>query len=407
MPIFRWQGVGPRGERLTGEMDAASPAVVRSRLRAERIRPLDKTIRPKRSRFGAGLAIPGLGHTVRQKDLVVFTRQFATMIDAGLPLIRGLDIVARQTDNTALQDILRQVRHDVANGTPLAEAMAKHPKIFTDLYTSMVSAGEAGGILDTILTRLAGSLEKALRLKSSLTGALIYPLSIITVAVAVSAVLLIFVVPVFARMFDSFGQALPLPTQLAIQLSNFLQASISQLLIVLVGLSLGLRGLYRTQAGRSIIDRGVLRFPLFGPLIRKAAVARFTRTLATLLSSGVPLPEALLVTGSTAGNTVIERAVLAAHHAIRQGKTLSEPLAASQVFPPLVSHMIEVGEQTGALDRMLEKIADFYEQEVDATVANLSALLEPVVIVFLGLVIGGLVVAMYLPIFTLGAAMMG
>ncbi len=407
MPIFRWQGVGPRGERLTGEMDASSPAVVRSRLRAERIRPLDKTIRPKRSRFGAGLAIPGLGHTVRQKDLVVFTRQFATMIDAGLPLIRGLDIVARQTDNTALQDILRQVRHDVANGTPLAEAMAKHPKIFTDLYTSMVSAGEAGGILDTILTRLAGSLEKALRLKSSLTGALIYPLSIITVAVAVSAVLLIFVVPVFARMFDSFGQALPLPTQLAIQLSTFLQAYISQLLIVLVGLSLGLRGLYRTQAGRSIIDRGVLRFPLFGPLIRKAAVARFTRTLATLLSSGVPLPEALLVTGSTAGNTVIERAVLAAHHAIRQGKTLSEPLAASQVFPPLVSHMIEVGEQTGALDRMLEKIADFYEQEVDATVANLSALLEPVVIVFLGLVIGGLVVAMYLPIFTLGAAMMG
>ena len=403
MPIFRWQGVGPRGERLTGEMDASSPAVVRSRLRAERIRPLDKTIRPKRSRFGAGLAIPGLGHTVRQKDLVVFTRQFATMIDAGLPLIRGLDIVARQTDNTALQDILRQVRHDVANGTPLAEAMAKHPKIFTDLYTSMVSAGEAGGILDTILTRLAGSLEKALRLKSSLTGALIYPLSIITVAVAVSAVLLIFVVPVFARMFASFGQALPLPTQLAIQLSNFLQAYMSQLLIVLVGLSLGLRGLYRTQAGRSIIDRGVLRFPLFGPLIRKAAVARFTRTLATLLSSGVPLPEALLVTG----NTVIERAVLAAHHAIRQGKTLSEPLAASQVFPPLVSHMIEVGEQTGALDRMLEKIADFYEQEVDATVANLSALLEPVVIVFLGLVIGGLVVAMYLPIFTLGAAMMG
>ena len=407
MPIFRWQGVGPRGERLTGEMDASSPAVVRSRLRAERIRPLDKTIRPKRPRFGADLAIPGLGHKVRQKDLVVFTRQFATMIDAGLPLIRGLDIVARQTDNTALQDILRQVRHDVANGTPLAEAMAKHPKIFTDLYTSMVSAGEAGGILDTILTRLAGSLEKALRLKSSLTGALIYPLSIITVAVAVSAVLLIFVVPVFARMFASFGQALPLPTQLAIQLSDFLQTYISQLLIVLVGFILGLRGLYRTQAGRSVIDRGVLRFPLFGPLIRKAAVARFTRTLATLLSSGVPLPEALLVTGSTAGNTVIERAVLAAHHAIRQGKTLSEPLAASQVFPPLVSHMIEVGEQTGALDRMLEKIADFYEQEVDATVANLSALLEPVVIVFLGLVIGGLVVAMYLPIFTLGAAMMG
>lgn len=407
MPIFRWQGVGPRGERLTGEMDASSPAVVRSRLRAERIRPLDKTIRPKRSRFGAGLTIPGLGHTVRQKDLVVFTRQFATMIDAGLPLIRGLDIVARQTDNTALQDILRQVRHDVANGTPLAEAMAKHPKIFTDLYTSMVSAGEAGGILDTILTRLAGSLEKALRLKSSLTGALIYPLSIIAVAVAISAVLLIFVVPVFAHMFASFGQALPLPTQLAIQLSDFLQTYISQLLIVLVGLILGLRGLYRTQAGRSVLDRGVLRFPLFGPLIRKAAVARFTRTLATLLSSGVPLPEALLVTGSTTGNTVIERAVLAAHHAIRQGKTLSEPLAASQVFPPLVSHMIEVGEQTGALDRMLEKIADFYEQEVDATVANLSALLEPVVIVFLGLVIGGLVVAMYLPIFTLGAAMMG
>ena len=407
MPVFRWQGVGPRGERLTGEMEAPSPAVVRSRLRAQRIRPLHKKIRHKRARLDTGLTIPGLGQKVHQKDLVVFTRQFATMIDAGLPIIHGLDIIARQTDNTALRDILKQIRHDVANGTPLAESMAKYPKIFTELYTNMVSAGEVGGILDTILTRLAVYMEKAMHLQSSLTGALIYPLSIVAVAVAVSAVLLIFVVPVFENMFASFGQALPLPTQIAIHLSTFLQTYIQHLLILLVVLIFALRGLYHTQTGRAVIDGGVLKLPIFGSIIRKAAVARFTRTLATLLSSGVPLPEALLVTGKTSGNTVIERAVLASHHGIRQGKTLTEPLTESRVFPPMVCHMVEVGEQTGALDSMLDKIADFYEQEVDAAVANLSALIEPVVIVLLGVVIGGLVVSMYLPIFTLGAAMMG
>ena len=344
---------------------------------------------------------------VKAKDIVVFTRQFATMIDAGLPIMQALDILAQQTETKTFQDILKQIRHNVENGATLADSMAKHPKIFDDLYTNMVSAGEIGGILDTILERLSIYMEKAMKLKSKVKGAMIYPTSIVTVAGGVAALLLMFVIPVFADMFASFGEALPLPTQIAINLSDALRQYIVHILIILAASVFAFRTFYQTERGRYVIDGIVLKLPIFGLIIRKAAVARFTRTLGTLIASGVPLLEAMYITGKTAGNKVVEGVVLASRQSISEGKTLTEPLAASKVFPPMVCQMIDVGEQTGAVDAMLHKIADFYEDEVDDAVANLTALMEPLVIVFLGVVIGGLVVSMYLPIFSLGAAMMG
>ncbi len=407
MAIFRWQGVSPQGESVKGEMEAASPAIVMSRLRAQRIRPLQKKIREKGSRLDAELKIPGLGEKVKSKDIVVFTRQFATMIDAGLPIMQALDILAQQAETKTFQDILKQIRHNVENGATLADSMAKHPKIFDDLYTNMVSAGEIGGILDTILERLSIYMEKAMKLKSKVKGAMIYPASIVTVAGGVAALLLMFVIPVFADMFASFGEALPLPTRIAINLSDALRQYIVHILIILAASVFAFRTFYQTERGRYVIDGIVLKLPIFGLIIRKAAVARFTRTLGTLIASGVPLLEAMYITGKTAGNKVVEGVVLASRQSISEGKTLTEPLAASKVFPPMVCQMIDVGEQTGAVDAMLHKIADFYEDEVDDAVANLTVLMEPLVIVFLGVVIGGLVVSMYLPIFSLGAAMMG
>lgn len=407
MPVFRWQGVGPRGESVKGEMEAGSPAIVISRLRAQRIRPLQHKIREKGTGLDRELNIPGLKESVQQKDVVVFTRQFATMIDAGLPILQSLDILTQQAENKTFKNILKQIRQDVENGAPLAESMAKHPKVFTDLYTNMVSAGEVGGILDTILERLSIYMEKAMKLKSKIKGAMIYPISIITVAVAVTAILLMFVIPVFEEMFSSFGEALPLPTQIAINLSYALNTYIIHILIGLVSLAFAIRTFYQTEKGRYAIDGLLLKLPIFGIILRKASVARFTRTLGTLISSGVPLLEALYITGKTSGNKVVEGAILASRQSISEGKTLTEPLAESQVFPPMVCQMIDVGESTGAVDAMLHKIADFYEEEVDNAVANLTALMEPLVIVFLGVVIGGLVVSMYLPIFTLGSVFMG
>jgi type IV pilus assembly protein PilC len=329
------------------------------------------------------------------------------MIDAGLPIIQALDILAQQSETKTFKGILKQIRYDIENGTGLADSMAKHPKVFDDLYTNMVSAGEIGGILDTILARLAVYQEKAMKLKAKIKGAMIYPISIVTVAVAVTAILLIFVIPVFADMFSSFGEALPLPTQIAINLSDGLREYIVHVLIILAASAFAFRTFYQTERGRYVIDGTVLKLPIFGVIIRKAAVARFTRTLGTLIASGVPLLDALYITAKTAGNKVVEGAVLASRQGISEGKTLTEPLAESKVFPPMVCQMIDVGEQTGAVDAMLHKIADFYEDEVDTAVENLTALMEPLVIVFLGVVIGGLVVAMYMPIFSLGAAMMG
>lgn len=404
MATFLWQGVGPRGETLQGEMEAATRDAVITRLRAQRIRPKTNRIREK-GRFDQDIKIPGLGQKVAAKEVVIFTRQLATMIDAGLPIVQALDILAQQTENKTFAKIIKQVKQDVESGTTFADALSKHAKQFDELYTNMVAAGEVGGILDTILARLAGYMEKAVKLKAKIKGAMIYPICIISVAVLVTAVLLIWVIPVFADMFSSFGKALPLPTQIAINLSYVTIAYFKYIIAFWVAVFVSIRMWYRTEKGRFAIDGFLLKLPVFGNLFRKAAVARFTRTLSTLLSSGVPVLESLLITGKTAGNKVVERAILTARQSISEGKTLTEPLLASQVFPPMVCQMINVGETTGALDTMLNKIADFYDDEVDNAVANLTSLMEPLVIVFLGVVIGGLVIAMYMPIFKLGSVL--
>ncbi len=403
MATFHWQGVSPRGETIQGEMQAASREAVISRLRSQRIRPVPERIREKGKGLEREIKIPGLGEKVKPKDIMLFTRQLSTMIDAGLPIVQGLDVLAQQSQNKTFAKVLRQIKQDVEGGETFAESLKKHPKIFDELYTNMVVAGEVGGILDTILTRLAAYMEKAVKLKAKIKGAMIYPASIVTVAVIVTAILLIYVIPIFADMFASFGKALPLPTQIAVNLSYMTVAYLQYIVAAVIALIVGLRMISRTKKGRFVLDSILLKLPIFGDLFRKAAVARFTRTLGTLLSSGVSILDALIITAKTAGNKVVEKAILGARQSIIEGKTLTAPLIASQIFPPMVCQMINVGETTGALDAMLAKIADFYDEEVDSAVSNLTALMEPLVIVFLGVVIGGLVIAMYMPIFQLGS----
>jgi type IV pilus assembly protein PilC len=405
MPVYKWQGVSPKGETLKGEMEATSREAVIIRLRSQRIQPQPARIREKGKGLDYEISLPSLGSPVKARDVVIFTRQFATMIDAGLPIVQCLQILAAQTDSPAFRKVISAIKDDVESGTTLAEGIRKHPKVFSDLYTSMVQAGEIGGILDTILVRLANYLEKAAKLKSKIKGAMIYPSCIVAAAILVTAVLLIWVIPVFAEVFQSFGQALPAPTQFVINLSNFTVANIWYLTAVPAIAAVVLRYAHKTDRGRMAIDRFMLRVPVFGQLLRKTAVARFTRTLGTLVSSGVPILDALAITARTAGNKVVEQAIVTARSSISSGRTIAEPLTESKVFPPMVCQMISVGETTGALDSMLQKIADFYEDEVDNTVANLMSLLEPAVILFLGVVIGGLVVSMYLPIFRLGSVM--
>jgi type IV pilus assembly protein PilC len=405
MSVYKWQGVSPRGEALKGEMEATSREAVIIRLRSQRIQPKANTIREKGKGLDYNIPIPNFGSPVSQKEVVIFTRQFATMIDAGLPIVQCLQILAAQAESAAFRKVIGEIKDDVESGTTLADGIRKHPKIFGDLFSSMVAAGELGGILDTILVRLANYLEKAAKLKSKIKGAMIYPACIVTAAVVVTGILLVWVIPVFGEVFSSFGKALPAPTQFVINLSNFVIAWIYFLAAVPVIGAVAIRYAYRTEAGRIAIDRFMLRVPVFGELIRKTAVARFTRTLGTLVSSGVPILDALAITARGAGNKVIEAAVLNARSSIAAGRTIAEPLTESKVFPPMVCQMISVGETTGSLDAMLQKIADFYEDEVDNTVANLMSLLEPAVILFLGVVIGGLVVSMYLPIFQLGSVL--
>ena len=405
MAVYRWQGTSPKGETLKGEMEATSREAVIIRLRSQRIQPAPAKIKEKGKGLDLEIPIPSLGSPVKQQDIVIFTRQFATMIDAGLPIVQCLQILAQQTDSKPFRKVISGIKDDVESGTTLAEAIKKQGKVFSDLYMSMVQAGEIGGILDTILVRLANYLEKAAKLKSKIKGAMIYPACIVVAAMAVTVVLLIWVIPVFADVFQSFGKALPAPTQFVINLSNFTIAHIYYLAAVPIIAALGVRYAYKTEQGHVAIDRFLLRVPVFGPLIRKAAVARFTRTLGTLVSSGVPILDALLITARTAGNKVIEHAIMVARTSISNGRTIADPLIESKVFPPMVCQMISVGETTGALDSMLQKIADFYEDEVDNMVANLMSLLEPAVILFLGVVIGGLVISMYLPIFNLGSVM--
>ena len=403
MALFRWQGVSARGETLAGEMEAPSRDAVLVRLRSQRIQPIPAKVKEKGKGLDRELSLPGFGDSIKQRDVVIFTRQLATMIDAGLPIVQCLEILATQSPNKKLRNVIRQTKDEVEAGSTFTDALRKHPKQFNDLFVNMVAAGEVGGILDGILHRLASYMEKAMKLKSKIKGAMIYPATIVTVAVGVTAVLLIFVIPVFAELFSSFGQALPAPTQFVINLSAFTIAYYPFIGAVLLATGVASRQFYRTESGRLAFDGAFLQLPIFGDLIRKSAVARFTRTLSTLVSSGVPILDALAITARTAGNKVVERAVLATRVSISEGRTIAEPLMQSKVFPPMVCQMISVGETTGALDAMLQKIAEFYEEEVDNAVANLTSLMEPLGIVFLGVVIGGLVIAMYLPIFKLGS----
>ena len=405
MPVFKWVGVGPNGDTMRGEMEAMTRQAVITRLRTQRINPSPEKIKEKGKGFDREISLPSFGSPVKQHDIVIFTRQFATMIDAGLPLVQCLDILSQQSDSKVLCKTIKEVKEEVESGSTFAAALKKHPKVFSDLYSNMVAAGEVGGILDTILNRLASYMEKIVRLKSKIKGAMIYPACIVSAAVLVTGILLVYVIPVFADLFNSFGQALPAPTQFVINLSNFTINNFWLIVGGMIGTAGGFVFASRTDRGRYWLDKIGLRVPVFGDLIRKTAIARFARTLGTLVSSGVPILDALTITGRTAGNKIIEEAIYATRSSISEGKTIAEPLIASKVFPPMVCHMIAVGETTGALDQMLQKIADFYEDEVDNAVANLTALMEPMVILLLGGLIGGLVVSMYLPIFKLGSVL--
>ncbi len=395
MAVFVYSGRTRSGQTITGEMEAATREAVVAKLRTQQVITTNVRAKPR------AIGLPGLGGRVTEKDLVVFTRQFATMIDAGLPLVQCLEILASQQENKTFKRVLMEIRTSVEGGLTFAAALKQHPKVFTSLYANMVEAGEAGGILDTILNRLAVYMEKAMSLKKKVKSAMIYPSTIVTVAVVVVIFLLVFVIPTFKAMFEGFGATLPLPTQIVLELSGFVRAYFLVAIGVILALIIGLRWWYSTSGGRLAIDTFLLKTPVFGILIRKVAVAKFTRTLGTLISSGVAILEGLDITARTAGNKVVEQAVFRTRASIAEGKTIYEPLKASGVFPPMVVQMIAVGEQTGALDAMLGKIADFYDEEVDSAVANLTALLEPMLMVFLGVVIGGVVIAMYLPIFKL------
>lgn len=394
--VFQWSGKTSKGLIETGEMAAASREEVIAQLRRRNITAT--VVTEKQKRVGKFT----FGGKVGDKDIVVFTRQFATMIDAGLPLVQALDILSNQVENKTLSKTLQQVKADVESGATYADALKKHPKIFSELYVNMVAAGEAGGILDTILNRLAQYIEKAMKLKKKVKGALVYPAVVTSIAVLVIAIIMIFVVPTFSKMFAQLGGTLPLPTRLVINFSNFV-AGPGGLFILggLIAIIIFIVQLRRTEKGKYAIDKILLKLPIFGVLLNKVAVAKFTRTLGTLVSSGVPILDGLEITAKTSGNKVVEYAIMDVRKGVVGGKTLAEPITKVKVFPPMVTHMIAVGESTGALDAMLGKIADFYDDEVDAAVSNLTAMMEPILMVFLGTTVGFIVIAMYLPIFKL------
>lgn len=401
MPTFVFKGRNRLNEMVSGEREAASQDELRALLRREQI------VVTQASEKGREFAIPKLGRNkkVKAKELAVFTRQFSVMIDAGLPLVQCLDILAEQQQNAFFKDVLRQVRQNVEEGSTLHAALEKHPKVFDNLYTHMVEAGETGGVLDLILQRLATLIEKVVKLKRSIVSASIYPTAVIVVAVAAVAIIMVVVIPQFEQIFLGLlgpGEALPLPTRIVMAISGFLAGwGGLAILIALVGAGIGLHFYYKTPKGRWNIDTLLLKTPIFGAILRKIAVARFSRILSTLLSSGVPILQSLEITAKTAGNIVIEDAILKVRAGVERGESFVEPLKATDVFPHMVGQMVGVGEQTGALDAMLGKIADFYEDEVDAAIADLLAMIEPALIAFLGVTIGSIVISMYLPLFTL------
>jgi type IV pilus assembly protein PilC len=399
VPVYLWKGRTTAGDIQTGELTFETQDEVLAALRKKRIIITSVREKPRDIKF----TLPKIGSGVSTRDLAIFTRQFATMINAGLPLVQCLDILSKQTEKEDFRAVIAQTMRDVEAGTTLAEALAKkeNNKVFDELFVNMVEAGEAGGILDDILQRLATFIEKAEALKRKIQGAMVYPAVVMTVACLATAFMLIFIIPTFARMFTAFGGDLPLPTKIVMGLSSFLRSYWWVMLGGIIASIVMLRRYYATENGHMQIDKLLLRVPVLGDVIRKGAVARFTRTLGTLISSGVPILTGLEITARTAGNRVVQEAIMAARASIREGETISAPLKQSNVFPPMVVQMISVGEETGALDDMLTRIADFYDSEVDTAVDALTSLIEPVMIVFMGAVVGGMVIAMYLPMFKL------
>jgi len=395
MPTYSWKGKGKGGRIQQGVIAAESKDSVVALLRKQQILVTGVTEK------GKEIALPKMGGGVKQKEIAIFTRQFSVMIDAGLPLVQCLEILGSQQKNRSFQKVLFEVRQDVESGSTLADSLRRHPKVFNDLFCNMIAAGEAGGILDTILQRMSSYIEKRVKLQAAVRSAMIYPVAVITIAVGVVVIILWKVIPTFAALFEGLGAQLPLPTRITIAVSKFLGRYMWLLVLLFGAGAFGLFQYHKTYKGKRQIDRFVLKLPVMGMLMRKIAVARFCRTLGTLLTSGVPILDGLEITARTSGNSIVEDAIMATRKSIEEGKTIAQPLEDTDVFPPMVIQMISVGEQTGALDTMLSKIADFYEDEVDEAVENLMSLLEPVMIVFLGIMIGGIVISMYMPMFSL------
>jgi len=401
MPVYLWKGKNRKNEVVKGEIEARSEEAVRADLARRKITPTKVKQKPKDLFANVAFMQP----KVKQADVILFCRQFSTMIDAGLPIIQCLDILMSQQENPTFKKKIKEIKDNVESGQTFAEALKKHPTEFDELFVNMVAAGEAGGILDTILRRLSEYMEKAAKLKSQIKGAMVYPAVTVIIAAIVVTVIMVFVIPVFEEMFAGFGGALPVPTQIVVKMSRFTKGNIHWILLGL-GLSFyAFKRVNNTEKGKAFFDKWILKAPVFGSLIRKAAVSKFTRTMGTMLSSGVSILDALEIVAKTAGNKTVEKAVYSVRSGIAEGRTMADPLAESGVFPSMVCQMISVGESTGALDSMLGKIADFYDEEVDQAVENMTALIEPFMLVFLGIVIGGLVVSMYLPIFKMAAAM--
>ena len=399
MPVFLWVGTTKKDEVKKGEIEAADEAAVRNILRRQGF----KTIQVKNKPKDLLENIPFLQGRVKEKDVVVFCRIFSTMINAGLPLIQCLDLLAQQEQNKTFAKIIRTVKEDIEGGTSLTDALKKHPKVFDELFVNLIAAGEAGGILDVILQRLSSYLEKAMKLKARVKSAMTYPIAVLVISFAVIALLLIKVIPVFKKMFEGMGGQLPGPTQMLITASEFAQSYWWVIVGIIIVIGIAANRFYSTSKGRWVVDSALLRLPVFGPLVKKVAVAKFSRTMATMMSSGVPILEGLNIVSKTAGNVVIEDALQKTRQSISEGRSIAEPLSETGIFPPMVVQMISVGEATGALDSMLNKIADFYDDEVDAAVEAMMALLEPAMMVFLGGIVGGMIVAMYLPIFKLAS----
>ena len=406
MAKYGWEARSKAGSVQKGVMEAANVAQVEAQLKKFGFSGI--AVKEQGTGLNKQFKFPGMGAPkISSKDLVVFTRQFATMIDSGLPLVQCLDILSSMQENKTFKDVLINVKESVESGSTFADALGKHPKAFDQLYVNLVAAGEVGGILDTILGRLAAYIEKAMKLKKQVKGAMVYPLTIMSIAVVVVGVILIFVIPTFAKMFADFGGELPAPTRFVIALSGFLTKYIPVIIAALFGVKYAIGKYYASAKGKKVIDRLALNAPVIGPLVRKVSVAKFTRTLGTMISSGVPIMDGLEIVAKTAGNKIVEEAIYSVRQSISEGKTIAEPLAECGVFPPMVVSMIAVGEATGAMDTMLNKIADFYDDEVDDAVGAMTSMMEPLLMVFLGTTVGGLVIAMYLPIFKLASTVGG